>query len=351
MIAARRDDVRDLNDRARQLLQARGDLGADELEVAGRGFAVGDRVVGRRNDRSLGILNGQRAIVHEIDREQRSLGVELDGGKRITVDRGYLDAGHLDHGYAITAHRAQGATVDRTFVLGSDELYREWGYTALSRHRDEARFYVTRADLDLDRDSAPMPDPVVSGVERLMTRSHAKDLAIDNLRDADQALLAQERDTLRDRFRENPPPFKRPGLDQEVQRSTADLENTRERRALLEANRDALHWYQRRERTELNKWLERNAHELEQRTEIQQRVLSEHSVACDAELGWLQAHGPDAERLLTVDHELRAGDEVNRRVTRSLDHYHQEPGPLDRGLEPPAHDLGRDIGPDLGIGL
>ena len=31
----------------------------------------------------------------------------------------------------LTAHRAQGATVDRAFVLGSDELYREWGYTAL----------------------------------------------------------------------------------------------------------------------------------------------------------------------------------------------------------------------------
>ena len=29
-------------------------------------------------------------------------------------------------------------------VLGSDaDFYREWGYTALSRHRDAARFQVT----------------------------------------------------------------------------------------------------------------------------------------------------------------------------------------------------------------
>ena len=61
----------------------------------------------------------------------------------LEIPRATRDAGHLDHGYAITAHRAQGATVDRAFVLGSDELYREWGYTALSRHRTEARFYVT----------------------------------------------------------------------------------------------------------------------------------------------------------------------------------------------------------------
>ncbi len=64
--------------------------------------------------------------------------------------------GHLDHGYAITAHRAQGATVDRAFVLGSDELYREWGYTALSRHRDEARFYVSATPTFLNETPPPL---------------------------------------------------------------------------------------------------------------------------------------------------------------------------------------------------
>ena len=61
----------------------------------------------------------------------------------MTLPEAYARGGSLDHGYALTAHLAQGATVDRAFVLGSDELYREWGYTALSRHRAEARFYVS----------------------------------------------------------------------------------------------------------------------------------------------------------------------------------------------------------------
>jgi hypothetical protein len=43
-----------------------------------------------------------------------------------TIDSTYLDEGWLDHAYALAAHAAQGATVDRSFVLGSDELYREW---------------------------------------------------------------------------------------------------------------------------------------------------------------------------------------------------------------------------------
>jgi Ti-type conjugative transfer relaxase TraA len=347
MIAARRDDVRDLNDRARQLLQAHGDLGADQLEVAGRGFAVGDRVVGQRNDRQLGILNGQRATVRAIDRDQRSVDVELDGGKRITLDRGYLDAGHIDHGYAITAHRAQGATVDRTFVLGSDELYREWGYTALSRHRDEARFYVTRADLDLDRDSAPMPDPMISGIERLMTRSHAKDLALDSLRDTDQAQLARERDTLHEQLRDDPPPATRPWLDHEVERSSAALDDARERSSMLQDNRDALPWRRRRERAELNSLLERNAQEIERKTETRRRALIEHTSAADAELSWLHAHGPDAERLLTVDQELRTREHIDTQVARSIERFHNAPAPLDRGLELPAHDLGPDL--DLGM--
>ncbi len=147
MVAARRDDVRDLNQRARELLQEAGRLGPDELTVADRPFAFGDRVIGTRNDRHAGILNGQRGTVREIDAQQSALHVELDSGKRTQLGTGYVGERPLDHAYAITAHRAQGATVDKTLVLGSEELYREWGYTALSRHREEARFYVSRRDL------------------------------------------------------------------------------------------------------------------------------------------------------------------------------------------------------------
>lgn len=347
MIAARRDDVRDLNDRARQLLQANGELGPDQLQATGRGFAVGDRVVGRRNDRSLGIVNGQRATIHAIDTERRSVELELDDGKRITVNSGYLDAGHLDHGYAITAHRAQGATVDRTFVLGSDELYREWGYTALSRHRDEARFYITRADLDLDRDSAPTPDPQITAIERLLTRSHAKDLALDQLRDTDRAELDREREALRERFAEDPPPSPATLLDEEVDRAAAALDNAHERRSMLQQSRDALPWHRRRERAELNGLLERNAQEIEQRTERHHRARLEHTAATDAELSWLQIHGSDAERLLAVDHELRARQHIDARVTGALDQLHNGPAPLERGIEPPTRDLGRDLGMDL----
>jgi hypothetical protein len=50
--------------------------------------------------------------------------------------------GHLTYADAITAHKAQGLTVDRAFVLGSGRISRGWGYTALSRAREETRLYV-----------------------------------------------------------------------------------------------------------------------------------------------------------------------------------------------------------------
>src|SRR3954447_17090009 len=107
--------------------------------------------------------------------------MKLDRGKRVELPDSYARDGQLEHGYASTAHRAQGATVDRTFVLGSDELYREWGYTALSRHRDDARFYLARGDLALDRDHAPEPDAPAAGLRRLLGHSRAQQLASEGL--------------------------------------------------------------------------------------------------------------------------------------------------------------------------
>jgi ATP-dependent exoDNAse (exonuclease V) alpha subunit len=179
MLAHRRSDVRDLNDRARERMRAAGRLGPDELTAAGRAFAVGEQVVTTRNDRNQELVNGQRGEIVGID--QACLSVRFDGGAIRQVSRAYAEAGHLDHGYATTAHRAQGATVDQTFVLGSDELYREWGYTALSRHRQSARFYVTAAREFLNAPAAPLeagPD-ASRRVAALLAISRAKRLGIE----------------------------------------------------------------------------------------------------------------------------------------------------------------------------
>jgi hypothetical protein len=110
--------------------------------------------------------------------------VRLDDGRRLELSERYARDGHLDHGYAITAHRAQGATVDRAFVLGSDELSREWGYTALSRHRSYARFYVSATPTFLNETppSLQAGEEVTSKVARMLAQSRAKHLAASLIR-------------------------------------------------------------------------------------------------------------------------------------------------------------------------
>lgn len=144
MIALRRADVAELNATARALMQAEGRLGKERLEVAGLDFAVGDRVVCRRNRDALGVRNGTRATVVDADPREATLTVETDRGGRALLPRAYLEPGHVQHAYALTGHAGQGLTVERAFVLGSDRSrLQEWGYVALSRARQATRLYVT----------------------------------------------------------------------------------------------------------------------------------------------------------------------------------------------------------------
>lgn len=67
MIAQRRIDVAHLNHRARERFRAAGLLADDRLEIGGRDYAVGGRVVARHNDRRAVIANGMRGSVSAID--------------------------------------------------------------------------------------------------------------------------------------------------------------------------------------------------------------------------------------------------------------------------------------------
>ena len=177
MLAHRRGDVADLNHRARHHMREAGHLGPDTLECPERSFAVGDRVLTTRNDRGLDVINGQTGVLAAVD--EHGLTLQLSDGRELELPAGYAQANYLDHGYAMTAHRAQGATVDQTFVLGSDELSREWGYTALSRHRQQARFYTSAQPAFVNQPAPALiaTDDVEHHVIRALSRSDSKQTA------------------------------------------------------------------------------------------------------------------------------------------------------------------------------
>ena len=135
MVAARHYDVDDLNARARAHRQTAGQLTGPTLEVDGRPYQAGDRVMTLRNQRRLGVRNGTFATITDVDTDRREMTIRTDQATVHQLPAAYLDAGHVRHAYATTIHKAQGITVDQTLVLGNDTLYQEAGYVALSRGR------------------------------------------------------------------------------------------------------------------------------------------------------------------------------------------------------------------------
>jgi ATP-dependent exoDNAse (exonuclease V) alpha subunit len=65
----------------------------------------------------------------------------------------------LEHGYALTGHAAQGATVDRAFLLLRHQgALREWGYVACTRARLETRLYLVGHALEPDHHGRPVDE-------------------------------------------------------------------------------------------------------------------------------------------------------------------------------------------------
>ena len=148
ILAHRRRDVRMLNEMARGKLVERGLVEegfAFRTEDGKRNFAAGDRVVFLKNEGALGVKNGMLATVVEAaaGRIVAEIGEDADR-RQVTIEQ-HLYA-NVDHGYATTIHKSQGATVDRVKVLASRTLERHLSYVAMTRHRETMELYVGMAE-------------------------------------------------------------------------------------------------------------------------------------------------------------------------------------------------------------
>jgi len=191
MIAADTETVHDLNRRAQADRIREGEVATPRaLLTDGTAAGVGDLIVTRRNDRRLVapggfVKNGDRWRVLAHHRDGGLIVQRPRGGRLVRLPAGYV-AAHVELGYATTAQRAQGRTVDRAHAYLGPAATRETLYVMASRGVQENVLYV---------DTSPDPDPASRPDDQPETEPRdvlLEVLARDGVDRAASTVLAQE---------------------------------------------------------------------------------------------------------------------------------------------------------------
>ncbi|MEH7838453.1 Ti-type conjugative transfer relaxase TraA [Rhizobium laguerreae] len=161
VLAHTNQDVKRLNEALRSVMTGEGALGEGRsfrTERGAREFAAGDRIIFLENARFLEpraprlgpqyVKNGMLGTVVSTGdkRGDTLLSVRLDNGRDVVISENSYR--NVDHGYAATIHKSQGATVERTFVLATGMMDQHLTYVSMTRHRDRADLYAAKEDFE-----------------------------------------------------------------------------------------------------------------------------------------------------------------------------------------------------------
>jgi hypothetical protein len=148
LLAWRRADVDELNTTARVAWEDLGRLSGPELEApGGRHYRFGDRVLMLTPGPNGAWVTSERATIVDVNLTDRSLTAFTPDGRVLHLDAEATGGERLTHAYALTCHRAQGATCDTAHVLENGGG-RELAYVAMSRARTATHVYVPAGHLD-----------------------------------------------------------------------------------------------------------------------------------------------------------------------------------------------------------
>ena len=395
MLAWKRANVAELNVRGREAWDALGRLSGPELVApGGTTYRAGDRIVTLAPGSHGGVVTSECGRVFAFDRHRGELLARMDDDGRLQrFGPEGIDAAHLAYGYALTAHRAQGATVDRTHTL-EDGGGRELAYVKMSRARERSTVYVVADSIEQAFDDLRREwthDRRIGWAIDTGTPERERGARID--RRADRVEVALQRGQLqaeRDAVAAAIPPDPLP----EIRRVEGELHQLRKQRDQLtnglgpyantlagQAADERLQAQRQRIQAEgfinapLNNWSSR----LHWRSVARRAAAQEH----DATGRWEEAAAPelaritDAERSLTgrlgqlegtrkerslwLEHHPEAGrrldrldariekaehpvrlarDELNREVDRQLNKTLERPTGRERVLERPGPSLG-----------
>lgn len=180
MIASTNAECDALNERARNKMKAMHQL-SNEASFQARDkdgnaigkikIAEGERIVFLKNDKTLGVKNGEIATVssvmpNNVGQHVYTAVIESESGAR-TVKFTERDYAQVKHAYAITTHKSQGMTVDNAVVLGGRTSL-EATYVQLTRMKNSVDLVLTKTQIE--REAATL-----APTDRML--DYARDLA------------------------------------------------------------------------------------------------------------------------------------------------------------------------------
>lgn len=211
LIAPDNDTVAMLNERAQADRVGSGTVDAEATVDLSDGLHAGrgDTILARRNDRRLlddtgdFIRNGTLITVSGSPNLDGSItGIRQDNGATIVLAAGYL-AESVELGYATTAHRSQGITVDTGHTLVSEgRLTRELFYVSMTRGKAGNHAYISEPDPrdhhGVDPSSLPDWRQILTGILSIEGAEHTAHEVLDEQRNQANSLsrLLAEHDYL-----------------------------------------------------------------------------------------------------------------------------------------------------------
>lgn len=172
IFAATNREARELNRLAQAERMRSGNLGEPAAVVGGDLIHLHDRVMFTRNSRTLGVMNGDLGTVLDLSRNNL-LVVRLDSGRTASVPLSDYD--HLRLGYCLTAHKGQGVTCDRAYVLLGEEMQDlHLSYVQASRARAETHLFTDRVSAGEELED------LIRGMGQERQKTLAHDVADEN---------------------------------------------------------------------------------------------------------------------------------------------------------------------------
>jgi exodeoxyribonuclease V alpha subunit len=122
-------------------------IGSDEFYLPLR---VGDEILFTKNNYQKNVQNGLLGKLSSVQQTDEQMGiVTLEDGGEVKIDHSLID--HIELGYSITLHKAQGSQFPRVIIaLKKGRIVdRAWFYTAITRAESEVHIVGSREDFEV----------------------------------------------------------------------------------------------------------------------------------------------------------------------------------------------------------